>query len=1118
MTHVENLKEKCFLELKPIGDLLAALSQTPMTRDKSKRASTILKALQTDLEVIQDPELIMDMPLITCVIIPLVSVYKSMTLEERHGYEIVTEPWLKVMHFILSKTLAKTLMPAQFTIQLIILFTNLISQFETNEKQQKSSEEIKYAALLCLSAALPAKYKEGRYDTFKESICYTLTQKMREENFVKIASPCVMALLDVIRNEQNIDLRLEAIQVLSQILLDNIYDIDLLALLLPGVVSKLCLTISQKGEKENHKILCSALYELGEIIKAVMCDRLNDTLVDINSFQDIIARNTKDDKTSSTEIKKYRSKEWYLKSKESLANVMEQILKTRLYPDWRTRLVFVEFAYTLLSSCGRTLDNCIKPLIEIMVLHTDDAYDEVSTTCRLKMQLLLSTSVFKDSIIPILKDELYQWIMKFPMYMISRDESEKSNAIALISGFIIILGEEAESVLSTVLSRTSDGWMSALEIDKDSLNILEEKQGERFIELKSDEVKSTPIYPKIRFKHVVTDLTTTKLTRLLNVIGKYCDLSLWISHFMRYISVDKNDTNDPQAAYIVHSLLSGAFGLNINNTANLNDWINDVDDLDSDFQEKMKIVTLQVLKETMDILTVATTFNGKSTAMTSKLSSHKLDEESGYVLTVCFGLQIVGLTACILDQDCLQDQLITILYPLLAHLGSSNVYIHTYALITLDAIALTCGLNNAQELAIQNIDYIINMISQHISVLSENPRVPLVLKALIHVCGYSSISYLDDSVLEIFDALDRYNLIDWLCIQLCGVLFEIIQTLERNLPNSMNPNLSEEQPESGSSSQVSEEIKSMIDNGEDVHDSKEKVYESMEEIGEYFLKRQDEGKHENLTLEQSIMDQGNLPMDLPTDDDKGKEEVASEEEKKIPLSKEEDMAKEIMDKSSLFLTASSPQLRSQMLVLLTSGISILSSHPQELNQLVFSMWSSIIHRFDDPQNYVVFQAAKFVEKLSEVSTDYLSRKFECDLWPRFELLLRKGTVAAAKDKISDYSIFSLYHRTQLCLMKTLTQIAKHVPMNQRRIKEILEEIKYYYQNDQVHQQLSNQCKALFDALSTQQPDTVWLYQNSLNDQSSSYLNTPSSALLDPFVIPEWLKNRQITNSNKLISI
>ena len=1109
MTDAETSQKQYFYKLKSIGDQLLELP-TPLTRDKSKVASLLLKDLLLELQSIQEPELVMSIPTTQSVIIPLISTFKSMKTEEQQGYEIVIEPWLKIMHFLLSKTLVKTWMPQQFTIQLIILFTNLINQLDTHSKAN-FSEEIRYEAVLCLSSGLPAEYKEGRYTSFDQSIYYPLTQKLRNSEFVKIASPCVVALLDVMKKEQNITLRLEAIRTLSQLLLDNIYNVDDLAILLPGIVSKLCSTLSQKGEKENHQMVCSMLEVLGEFIEYVMRDELNTTLKEVYSFQDIITQHQEPVKDTDAQV--LRTEAWYKKTKESLANVMGQILKIRHYPDWRARLAFVEFAYRLLSTCGRTLDNCTKPLIEMIVLHTDDTYREVSDTCAVRMRTLSSTRAFEESIKPILKDELYQWMMNFPKYMISRDETEKTNAMALIAGYILLLGDASESVLSIVLGRASDGWMTALEIDKDSLNILEEKQHEKFIELNTnEETRSTPLYPRIRFKHVVTDVTTAKLTRMLNVIGTYCDLQTWIHHFFRYLSVDNVESNDPQAAYIIHSLLSGAFALRVD--TEVEDWANDTNTSSGSDGEKLKRIALNVLKETMDILTFAASYKGRSTALISTSSAFDLDEESGHILTVCFGLQLVGLTSYILDHDTVQDQLITILYPLLAHLGSTNVYIHTYALITLDAIALTCGLSSAKDLAIQNIDYIINMISQHISVLSENPRVPMVLKALIHVGGHTSISYLEDTVLEIYDALDRYSMVEWLCIQLCGVLFEIIQTMERkSVKPSQSPSKEHTSPEDNSG--ISLEIKAFIQDNQDDEDNINPEHKSMEAIGQYFLDRQAEGKHEDLTL-QSIMEQGNLPMDLPKENDA--DESPEDQEVKIPLNKEEQMAKDIMDKSSLFLTDASPQLRSQMLVLLTSGVSVLSNHPQEVNQLIFSFWGSIVHRLDDPQNYVVLQAASLVEKIAEVSTDYISRKFEDDLWPRFKSLLRKGTTAAVSNKSTDYSKFSLYHRTQLCLMKTLTHIAKHVPMNQRKIKEILEETKYYYRNDLVHPQLTEQCSLLFDALSTQQPDTVWFFQAFLDRSSYSHLHSPPSLLLKPFVIPEWLERQDIPTVKNIYTL
>lgn len=1126
MSDVENLQKECFLRLRSYGNSLSTMG-SPMTREKSKSVSTLLKDLVVELENIPDPKVILSMPNIQVILVPLISTFKSMTIEEKYGYDIVLEPWLKIMHFILSKTLAKFWLPPSFTTELIILFTNCIDRFNKPDSKRESSEEIKHLAVLCLSAAYPAKYKEGRYTTFKESIYYDLTQQIRTEKFILIASTCITALLSLIKKEHNIQLRLDSIELLSQILLDNIYEIDSVARLLPGVVSKLCAIIAQRAEKENHEVLCSSLYVLGDVIKAVMSDKFNDTLVEINSFQDILASRQKPDSNEdkpSVGNKQLRTKEWYSKSKENIASMTSQILKIRLYPDWRSRLAFVDFAYTLLSTCARTLDNCIKPLVETLVLHTDDPYDEVSNACRYKMDSLLSTSAFEDSVKPILKDELYHWIVNFPTYMMVKDETEKCNAMSMIAGFTILLGDDSESVLSNVLSRASDSWIKALEIDRDSLNILEEKESERFIELQADDVKSTPTYPRIRFKHVVTDLTAAKLIRVLNVIGKYCDLQLWIDNFMRYISVDNNDFNEPQAAYIIYALLAGAATKEDETTTNVQEWINYEDDVEvEEDSERLKIITLQTMKDIMDILTAAASHKANSIALISKSSTfRKLDEESGHVLTVCFGLQIVGLAASILSQDCLQDQLITILYPLLAHLGSSNVYVHTYALVTLDTIALTCGLENAQELAMRNVDYIINMISQHITLLNENPRVPLVLKALIHVGGYPSISHLDDTILEIYDALDRYNSIDWMCIQLCGVLFEVVQTIERN--SEITASISSPKDENNSITnavEVSPEIRLFIDNKEDVYGEERESHKSMEEIGEYFLNRQKEGKHDDLTLEQAIMEQ-NLPMDLPkdNDDDENAEKAVKEQEEEIPLSKEEKMTVEIMDKACLFLTSSSPQLRSQMLILLTSGATILSGNPQELNKVIFNMWPYVVNRFDDTQNYVVFQAANFVQKLSEISTDFLSGKFEKDLWPRFKTLLQRGVEAATKNNIVDYSPYSLYHRTQLCLLKTLTQICKYVPMKQRKIKEILEGTKYYYHNDRVHDQLTKQCKLLFASLSTQQPDTVWFYQIALEGQAEHpELSSPPSPILNPFLIPSWIAMpHQVLGPHKSISM
>ncbi|KAK4518886.1 AP-1 adaptor complex mu subunit Apm1 [Mucor velutinosus] len=1096
-------------KLQKIGSALKDYTQK-ISRSNSRQVANLLNDILHTLEAVDDPDSTITKVHILSIVLPLLAVYKSMIMEEKSGFQIIVEPWLKIMYFLLSRTNTKIAMPPQFTTELIAMLATLLDQSSSPANIPKPaippSEEIKHLSVKCLSEALPIKRKETLYNAT------ALTSALQQESFFLKASQVTMALLNTIRLERNLQLRLDAISALIQLLVDNIQDIDKIAKLLPGVISKLCLTMTQRSENENHQLICGLLDAIGELISTVMCDDVNNTLESIRSFEDIVNQHKQpsvepqqqqqqqEQPSGTKEI--FRDKEWYAKVKRELRLMFGQILRLKLYPDWRTRLTFVNFSYRLLSTCSRTLDNCVQLLLDVLVLHADDAYPQVSRVCRFHMRRLLASASFGNAIMPVLKDNLYHWIMKFPQYVISKDEQEKTVAMSLIIGMIVLLEDQAESVLSMVLSRASDGWMTALEIDKSSLDILEEKNSERFIELGTDTAapSPTPLYPRIRFKHIVTDMSTAKLNRLLNIIGKYCGLSSWVHHFMRYVSTENQELSDPQAAYVVHALMSGFYSSDMTMTEydEADAWleyVEDEEDTSCDKKVQLQKIAAQVLNDTMEILSAATSTNTTSTALSATTAS--LDDESGHVLTVCFGLQIVGLAAYILDQDYLQEQLITILYPLLAHLGSSNVYIHTYALITLDTMALQCGLDGAKALVIDNIDYIINSISQHISVLTHNARVPLVLKALIHVGGYACINYLDDTVEEIYDALERYSLDEWLCAQLCSVLFEVIQTLEKNIPPTTASDESNvtKSPTKGTEALVSPQVMSFIQQQDDYVVDEE--FRSMEDIGKYFLDRQKKGLHDDLTLDQ-IMEQGNLPMDLPAKEDEDVE--APTDDQPIPLTHEQQMAKDIMDKASHFLTVSSPKLRSQILSLLASGVSILSDHPGELNKLVYSMWPSIANRFNDPENYVVLHAARLVEKISQVSTDFLSRNFTVDLWPRFKSLLQKGVSAAQSDPASTgYSVYSLYHRTQLCLLHTLAKVAYYVPVKQDLVKDILQTTRYYYRNDQVNQQLDEACQGLFKGLATQQADTVWLFEQ----RPGSCLPSPDADLLDVFQVPEW---------------
>ncbi|KAI8365490.1 hypothetical protein EDC96DRAFT_443597, partial [Choanephora cucurbitarum] len=620
------------------------------------------------------------------------------------------------------------------------------------------SEEIKLKAVGCLSATLPAQYKEGRF--IEQSIYANLIAMIQEQ--LPAISHTIMTLLQLIQHEHHVDLRLSAIRTLSQLLLDNLYTPDILAGLLPGVVSKLCAAIRRRQEKENHQVTCDLLALLGQLIQHVMNDDHNTTLAEVRSFHDLLPTVTETD-----------------------------------------------------------------PLTEMLVVHLDDPFDQVTTTCQLRVQVLMSNPSFETAIAPVLKDDLYDWMQRLPHIILTKAEQEKQMAMAMVTGLLILLAEQAHSILSFSLPRISDGWMTAFAMDLESLKIVEQ-DANQFITFDHQQAVKT-MYPRIRFKHVVSDNAMLQSVRMLNTIGQYGDVDMWVHHFMRYLS---SESNDPQAAFIIHALLEGAM-------TSTEDWV------PSD-----RTLVLQVMNSIMDTLTLDRQFN-KSTRT---LTANQLDDEASSILLVCISLQIVGLCCTLLSQEQLQEQLITLLYPLLSHLGSTNRSIHTYALITLDCIALQCGFKEggAKELAIANIDYVINTISQHITMLTQHVRVLFVLRALIQVGGRKSIDYLDDSVEEIFDALERYGDHEWLSVQLCSILSDIVQTLEKEYPLEIKQN---DVKLSSPASAVSVEVNAWIEQMQIAVVDGE--HASMEAIGKYFLDRQQQGLNDNLTLAQT-MEQGNL--------------------------------------------------------------------------------------------------------------------------------------------------------------------------------------------------------------------------------------------------------------------
>ncbi|KAG1063235.1 hypothetical protein G6F42_027245 [Rhizopus arrhizus] len=159
---------------------------------KSWAVAGLLNDILRTLQDVDEPDSTITKVHMLATLLPLLTVYKSMTMEEKSGYQIIVEPWLKIMHFLLAKTHIKMAMPPNFAIELIVMFTTLLDQSSSpvNIPRPTSppSEEIKHLAVKCLSAALPISRKESWYEALE------LATAVQQEPFFLIASQVTLAL------------------------------------------------------------------------------------------------------------------------------------------------------------------------------------------------------------------------------------------------------------------------------------------------------------------------------------------------------------------------------------------------------------------------------------------------------------------------------------------------------------------------------------------------------------------------------------------------------------------------------------------------------------------------------------------------------------------------------------------------------------------------------------------------------------------------------------------------------------------------------------------------------------------------------------------------------------
>ncbi|KAF9093276.1 TEL2-interacting protein 1 [Mortierella sp. AD031] len=452
------------------------------------------------------------------------------------------------------------------------------------------------------------------------------------------------------------------------------------------------------------------------------------------------------------------------------------------------------------------------------------------------------------------------------------------------------------------------------------------------------------------------------------------------------------------------------------------------------------------------------------------------------VMLRCLLLEGIASIAVILGQTEFEMELVRVLYVLLEHLGDQDsALIRDSAEVALEHVAFVCHYDTVGDLIQANYDYVIQQISQRIAFLSTNPKTPQVLWALIHVVGPPAVSMLEDSVTEIFEALDHWkDQEDEVCEGLLKSLCEIVKVMagstatntegSKGNAGGTDPDLTRNASSVTSQTEPSKEVAAFskeyrlltqgVDAGVD-DDALQKKLDSMtpEQIRDYFMEcakeaKEDEGRlfgeREDMdkvdddsagTVDEENISFGDLRASMPK---------RAEESKPEPLTKHQALCVRILTKAGYFLTATSPRLRISALEIIQGSIVVLKDRPQDLNPVIHGFWPSIVGRVLRRSEMEVFfvslRAIEVITALAENCSDFLGRHLLDDVWPFILKALRAWTSSAdGGAKGSKYrkpptairpghraprqaqgKVFTREHRLQMTTLVSVSKIVRRI--------------------------------------------------------------------------------------------
>ena len=689
-----------FRRLKPLCIAVSnyALRVKPNTTSQDLQHSLI--ALHSALLSVDDKSLI-NPALADYIFFPLAQVLKR----REEWTDRVLESALGCLRILLDSAWSNGLVLQMFE-QFCLMLVTIVEG-----KHKKVSEEVKAVGVGCLVSLFQSAKISMNDDA-------TLRESYRGSKLRPLMGHTATVLLDVIRTEELLQLRIDALRALSLLYVSLLGDGHIVASFLPLTVSTIARALNSSA-KTNHKVIVALVTSLRDTLCLVMDDALqpSDRPVEVGDMYH----------TEMTES-------WYRATKEQIKIALESFFPAvRTHSHHLVRESIIILSQDLIWNTSRTLDICQPLLLETLLSLQHDSFPAVRNLAVDSLKRLHTKESLKSTIHACLEECMHSWCLALPRTMSSTDDSAKVNLlqriISAVNYFAIDnswIQSSLESLLNTIKT------VVRFDQETTTTKLIQPSQN---LQLTFQEPENRPNNLVLHYSR--DEKVTTSMGELLVAIGRTAAAPHLLDNFVLDMSTDgfRSSSDAWVALCLIRGLKDPETRINELNLL-ATDWLVESDS--SYFATEIPTPNLMIA---LDILAYTAHLRGVA----------------------------------------YRQSLIDILYPTLSLLSHTSTQIQSAARQTLEHIAVSTGYNNIQTLILQNTDYLINSVALKLNVFDVSVQVLATLYTVTKLAGPRIVPYMDDIWGSLFDVVDRFHGYEKLVTGVFAVMTGIVDVVSQSI-------------------------------------------------------------------------------------------------------------------------------------------------------------------------------------------------------------------------------------------------------------------------------------------------------------------------------------------------